>query len=94
MSTIPSAGCVALDVDGVSVAVHLAPGKTPEDLTAGDMAALEELVDLCRQRRPVGIPRACCVVCNRSVRVSGRGNFAPHLDGVGRNCPGSGLVVA
>jgi hypothetical protein len=85
---------VALDVDGVTVQVRLAPGKTVEDLTAADRAALEELVDVCRQRRPVGVPRACCVVCHRSVRVSKRGHYAPHLDGAGRNCPGSGEVVA
>lgn len=94
MSAIPSAACVGIDVDGVTVAVHLAPGKSVEDLTAADRAALEELVDLCREQRPTGVPRACCVVCYRSVRASVRGHYAPHLDGAGRNCPGSGLVVA
>lgn len=94
MSTIRSAGCVDLEVDGVTVRVRLAPGKNVEDLTAADRAALEELVDVCRQRRPAARPRACCIVCHRSVAVSRAGHYAPHLDGAGRNCPGSGEVVA
>jgi hypothetical protein len=94
MSTIPSAGCVGLDVDGVTVQVRLAPGKTVEDLTAADLGALEELVALCREQRPAGVPRACCPVCMRSVRLVRQGHAGLHLDGVGRNCPGSGLVIA
>lgn len=94
MSTIQSAACVGLDIDGVTVQVRLAPGRSVEDLTAADRAALEELVDLCRQRRPLPRPRACCIVCYRSVAVSRAGHYAPHLDGAGRNCPGSGEVVA
>lgn len=95
MSTKPSAACVSTDIDGVTVNVRLAPGKSLDDLTSADLGALEELVDACRARatRP-HVARGCCPVCCRSVRLVRDGHATVHLDGAGRNCPGSGLVIA
>jgi len=95
MTANRSAACVGLDIDGVTVQVRLAQGRSVEDLTGGDLAALEELVDVCRARasRP-HVARECCPICCRAVRVVRDGHAAVHLDGAGHTCPGSGLVIA